>query len=166
MPRAPKLDSFPAIRGALRFYQVCSIITGTMLLLLVSEMIAKYVLGYELFLGGSGGFLWFAPVVQGPEGLESTGDGFNVSLGILVAHGWFYVVYLFSCFRIWSLMRWNVMRLAVLAAGGIIPLLSFFMEARVGREVKSYLREREDAVLATGAAPSTLTDAIPTENQR
>ena len=34
MPRAPKLASFPAIRGALRFYQVCSIITGTMLLLL------------------------------------------------------------------------------------------------------------------------------------
>ena len=166
MPRAPKLASFPAIRGALRFYQVCSIITGTMLLLLVSEMIAKYALGYELFLGGSGGLLWFAPVVQGPEGLESTGDGFNVSLGILVAHGWFYVVYLFSCFRIWSLMRWNVWRLALLAAGGIIPLLSFFMEARVAREVKTYLREREDAVLATAAAPSTLTDAIPTENQR
>ena len=166
MPRAPKLASFPAIRGALRFYQVCSIITGTMLLLLVSEMIAKYVLGYELFLGGSGGFLWFAPVVQGPEGLESTGDGFNVSLGILVAHGWFYVVYLFSCFRIWSLMRWNVWRLATLAAGGIVPLLSFFMEARVGREVKTYLREREEAVLVTSAQPSTLTDAIPTENQR
>jgi Domain of unknown function (DUF3817) len=166
MPRAPKLASFPAIRGALRFYQVCSIITGTMLLLLVAEMVAKYVLGYELFLGGSGGFLWFAPVVPGPEGLESTGDGFNVSLGILVAHGWFYVVYLFSCFRIWSLMRWNVMRLAVLAAGGIIPLLSFFMEARVGREVKTYLREREAAVVDTGAGPSTLTDAIPTETQR
>jgi len=164
MPRAPKLASFPAIRGALRFYQVCSIITGTMLLLLVSEMIVKYALGYELFLGGSGGFLWFAPVVQGPEGLESTGDGFNVSLGILVAHGWFYVVYLFSCFRIWSLMRWNVWRLALLAAGGIVPLLSFFMEARVAREVKTYLREREAAVL--DAAPATLTDAIPTETQR
>ena len=74
MPRAPRLASFPAIRGALKFYQVCSIITGTMLLLLVSEMIGKYWLGYELFLGGSGGFLWFAPVVPGPEGLESTGD--------------------------------------------------------------------------------------------
>src|SRR6187431_3528859 len=146
MPPAPKLASFPAIRGALKFYQICSVITGTMLLLLCAEMLVKYALGYELFLGGSGGFLWFAPVVEGPDGHESTGDGFNLSLGILVAHGWFYVVYLFSCFRIWSLMRWNVMRLAVLAAGGIIPLLSFFMEARVGREVKSYLREREDAV--------------------
>ncbi len=164
MPRAPKLASFPAIRGALRFYQVCSIITGTMLLLLVAEMIAKYALGYELFLGGSGGFLWFAPVVETASGLESTGDGFNLSLGILVAHGWFYVVYLFSCFRIWSLMRWNVWRLATLAAGGIVPLLSFFMEARVAREVKTYLREREAAALQTDA--ETLTDAIPTETQR
>ena len=156
MPRAPKLASFPAIRGALRFYQVCSIITGTMLLLLVSEMIVKYVLGYELFLGGSGGFLWFATVIPGFDcewfslffpgsGCEmvSTGDGVNVSLAILVVHGWFYVVYLFACFRIWSLMRWAFLRFIVLALGGIVPLLSFFMEARVAREVRTYLAERE-----------------------
>ena len=161
MPRAPKLASFPAIRGALKFYQVCSIITGTMLLLLVAEMIVKYGVGYELFLGGSGGFLWFAPVVETAAGLESTGDGFNLSLGILVAHGWFYVVYL-----MWSLMRWNLWRLALLALGGIVPFLSFFMEARVARDVKTYLAQREAAELHTGAAHSTLTHAIPTENQR
>ena len=166
MPRAPKLASFPAIRGALRFYQICSVITGTMLLLLVAEMVAKYWLGYELFVGGSGGLLWFAPVVETASGLESTGDGFNLSLGILVAHGWFYVVYLFSCFRIWSLMRWGFWRLVLLASGGIIPLLSFFMEARVGREVKAYLTQREDAELHSGAEHSTLTHVIPTEDQR
>ena len=155
MPRAPRLASFPAIRGALRFYQICSIITGTMLLLLVAEMIGKYALGYELFLGGSGGFLWFAPGRRtAPEGLESTGDGFNLSLGILVAHGWFYVVYLFSCFRIWSLMRWNLWRLGMLAAGGIIPLLSFFMEARVAREVKSYLQDARRRRAALAAPPT------------
>lgn len=166
MPRAPKLASFPAIRGALKFYQIASVITGTMLLLLVAEMVAKYALGYELFLGGSGGFLWFAPVVEGPEGLESTGDGFNLSLGILVAHGWFYVVYLFACFRVWSLMRWNFLRLAMLASGGIVPLLSFFMEAIVGREVKAYLQQREDEELHTRAERSSLTHEIPTENKR
>ena len=166
MPRAPKLASFPAIRGALKFYQICSIITGTMLLLLVAEMIVKYAVGYELFLGGSGGFLWFAPVVETASGLESTGDGFNLSLGILVAHGWFYVVYLISCFRVWSLMRWNLLRLGMLAAGGIVPLLSFFMEARVGRDVKTYLAEREAAELHSQAGHSTLTHAIPMENKR
>ena len=117
MPRAPKLASFPAIRGALKFYQICSIITGTMLLLLCAEMFVKYALGYELFLGGSGGFLWFAPGGRGPDGHESTGDGFNLSLGILVAHGWFYVVYLFSCFRVWSLMRWHVLALPAARLG-------------------------------------------------
>lgn len=166
MPRAPKLASFPAIRGALKFYQICSIITGTMLLLLVTEMIVKYGLGYELFLGGSGGFLWFAPVIETAAGRESTGDGLNLSLGILVAHGWFYVVYLISCFRIWSLMRWRFGRLLLLASGGVIPLLSFFMEARVAREVKVYLRTREEGELHSAAEHSTLTHVIPTENQR
>ncbi|WES62765.1 DUF3817 domain-containing protein [Microbacter sp. GSS18] len=163
MPRAPKLASFPAIRGALKFYQIASVITGTMLLLLVAEMIVKYGFGYELFLGGSGGFLWFAPVDAFGE---STGDGFNLSLGILVAHGWFYVVYLFACFRVWSLMRWNFMRLVMLASGGIVPLLSFFMEAIVGREVKAYLKQREDEELHTRAERSSLTHEIPTENKR
>lgn len=181
MPAAPKLASFPAIRGALRFYQICSIITGVMLLLLVAEMILKYSpIHVELFLGGSGGFLWFAPVIAGPEclwwsqfapgatGCEmiSTGDGINVSLSILVAHGWFYVVYLFSCFRVWSLMRWRFPRFIMLALGGIVPLLSFFMEARVAREVKAYLRHREDEELHTRAEHSSLTQAIPTENKR
>ncbi|MDF2827740.1 MAG: hypothetical protein K0R01_1023, partial [Mycobacterium sp.] len=68
MPRAPKLASFPAIRGALKFYQICSIITGTMLLLLLAEMILKYTpIHVELFAGGSGGLLWFAPVIAGPD---------------------------------------------------------------------------------------------------
>ena len=172
MPRAPKLASFPAIRGALKFYQVASIITGVGLLLLVTEMVLKYTpIHLELFLGGSGGFLWFATVIPGFDcewfslffpgsGCEmvSTGDGVNVSLAILVAHGWFYVVYLFACFRIWSLMRWPFLRFIVLALGGIVPLLSFFMEARVAREVRTYLAEREasEASALTVSTPEGL----------
>lgn len=137
-----------------------------MLLLLCGEMIVKYALGYELFLGGSGGFLWFAPLDAFGE---STGDGLNLSLGILVAHGWFYVVYLFSCFRVWSLMRWPFMRFLLLALGGIIPFLSFFLEVRTARDVKRYLAERETAARAGEeqthnlAAHSTLTQNIPTD---
>ncbi|MEZ3162047.1 DUF3817 domain-containing protein [Microbacterium sp. BWT-B31] len=165
MPAAPKLASFPAIRGALKFYQVCSIITGTMLLLLVAEMIVKYGFGYELFAGGSGGFLWFAPVVEGPSGSESTGDGLNLSLGILIAHGWFYVVYLFACFRVWSLMRWPFPRFLLLASGGIVPLLSFFLEVRVARDVKRYLAERE-APADTLAEHSSLTTTLDIEGTK
>lgn len=164
MPQ-PKLASFPAIRGALKLYQVCSIITGTMLLLLVAEMVIKYGLHYELFAGGSGGPLWFARVT---ELGESTGDGFNVSLAILIAHGWFYVVYLFSCFRVWSLMRWAFPRFLLLAAGGVVPLLSFFMEAAVGRDVRRYLAEREAAARDAEAAASTSSSdsAAATESSR
>lgn len=150
MPPAPKLASFPAIRGALRFYQVCSVITGTFLLLLIAEMIVKYVFGYELFVGGSGGLLYFSPLTF--DG-KSSGNGLNVSLSILIVHGWFYVVYLISCFRVWSLMRWPLWRLLLLAAGGVVPLLSFIMEAIVARDVKRYLATREEAA-ASAAVPA------------
>lgn len=166
MPVAPKLSSFPKIRGALTFYQICSIITGIGLLLLVAEMILKYTpIHVELFAGGSGGFLWFAPVIAGPQcewwslfvpmtnecEMLSVGDGFNISLFILVAHGWFYVVYLVACFRLWSLMRWPLGRLLLLALGGVVPLLSFFLEASVARRVKRYLAEREEAAASVPA---------------
>ena len=155
---APKLATVPAIRKALRFYQICSVITGVGLLLLVTEMILKYTpsLAVELFLGGSGGFLWFAPVVPGPEGeLVSTGDGVNLSLGILIVHGWFYVVYLIACFRVWSLMRWPLWRLLLLAAGGVVPFLSVVMEAIVARDVKRYLAAREAAEAPPASADAT-----------
>ena len=163
----PKVASFPAIRGALKFYQIASIITGIMLLLLLTEMILKYSpIHVELFVGGSGGAVWFAPVIAGeacqwyslfvPGGMgcemTSVGDGFNLSMFILVAHGWFYVVYLFCCFRMWSLMRWPFVRFILLALGGVVPLLSFFMEAVVAREVKTYLADRE---AAASSAPAT-----------
>lgn len=163
----PKVASFPKIRGALKFYQIASIITGVMLILLLAEMILKYSPTHvELFVGGSGGLLWFAPVIAGdgcqwyslfvPGGMGcemiSAGDGFNVSLSVLVAHGWFYVVYLFACFRVWSLMRWPFRRFLLLALGGVIPLLSFFMEAIVAREVKAYLASRE---ASTGSGTAT-----------
>ncbi|MGF3055934.1 DUF3817 domain-containing protein [Microbacterium sp. YY-01] len=169
----PKVATFPAIRGALKFYQIASVITGVMLLLLLAEMILKYTpIHLELFAGGSGGALWFAPVIVGegcqwfslfvPGGLgcemTSVGDGLNLSLLILMAHGWFYVVYLFACFRVWSLMRWPFRRFIMLALGGVVPLLSFFMEIRVAREIRTYLVDREQAeALHPDAAPTTST---------
>jgi integral membrane protein len=136
MALAPKLKDFPRIRGALKFYQVASVITGVMLLLLCAEMLLKYSpIGVELELGGPRGFLAFVP--------EGTTVAVNLSTGVLIAHGWFYVVYLFSDFRLWSLMRWPFTRFIVIALGGVIPFLSFFLEARIAREVKAYLASRE-----------------------
>lgn len=157
---APKLATFPAIRGALKFYQIASIITGVFLLLLCAEMILKYTpIRLELFLGGSGGFLWFAEVVETAVGLESTGDGLNISLIILVVHGWFYVVYLFACFRIWSMMRWGFPRFLFLALGGVVPLLSFILEVRTARDVRAYLAQREADAQASDPLLQPATEA-------
>ncbi len=169
MPVAPKLASFPAIRGSLRFYEIASAITGTMLLLLVAEMIVKYGFGYELFAGGSGGFLWLHPVVEDAAGPQLTGSGVNLSTLILIAHGWFYVVYLFACFRMWSLMRWPFWRFLLLAAGGVVPFLSFVMEVITAREVHRYLADREAAEAVADEGPalaehSTLTRQTPTQD--
>jgi hypothetical protein len=161
MPLEPKPADFPRIRGALKFYMVASNITGVMLLLLTAEMILKYVWHLELYAFGPNGLLSLEPVVETPEGLESTGVGVNLSTGILIAHGWFYVVYLFSNFRLWSLMRWPFWKLLLLASGGIVPFLSFFLETRIAREVREYLatREADD----TTARSSTDPDSEPVE---
>lgn len=163
MPLEPKLAVFPRIRGALRFYQVASVITGVMLLLLCAEMLLKYVWHFELYGFGPGGFLSFQPVIETANGLESTGEGVNLSTGILIAHGWFYVVYLIADFRLWSFMRWPFSRLIVLALGGVIPFLSFFLEVRVAREVKAYLASRGAEAAAAGGAESS--DSKPTPSQ-
>ena len=169
MPQ-PRLSTFPKIRRSLRFYQITSVVTGIGLLLLVAEMVLKYTpLHLELYLGGSGGFLWLAPVIpagdclwysqfaMGAGGCEivSTGDGLNLSLGILIVHGWFYVVYLASVFWLWSLMRWRFGRFLLLAGGGVVPFLSFIMEGIVARDVKNYLAGREERAAEKRAAKRT-----------
>lgn len=175
MPQ-PRLSTFPKIRRALRFYQITSVITGIGLLLLVAEMVLKYTpLHLELYMGGSGGFLWLAPVIpagdclwysqfaMGAGGCEivSTGDGLNLSLGILIVHGWFYVVYLASVFWMWSLMRWRFGRFLALAGGGVVPLLSFIMETIVAREVRDYLAGREERAAEKRAAKRAATASTP-----
>ena len=144
MPLAPKPEDFPKIRGALRFYQVFAYVTGIMLLLLCVEMIIKYGMGYQLFAFSNYGVFAFVPVTA-----AVAPTGIDLSTGILIAHGWLYVVYLFSDFRLWSLMRWNFAKFVAIALGGVIPFLSFFVEARITKQVKSYLagREAEEATL-------------------
>jgi integral membrane protein len=134
MPLQPRERDLPRIPGALTFYKISSIVTGVLLLLLCTEMIFKYFFGLELELGGAYGFLAFVP----SDSLQAI----NLSLGILMVHGWGYVVYLFADFRIWSLMRWSFPKFLYIALGGVIPFLSFFLEVRIVREVKAYLASR------------------------
>jgi hypothetical protein len=153
MPLEPKPAQFPAIRSALRFYRVTSIVTGVMLLLLCAEMLLKYVFHLELFVFGQQGIAHLAPMYEVPGGeWKSSGTGANLSTGILIAHGWFYVVYLFADFR---LLRWPFARFVLIALGGVVPTLSFFVETRIAREVEQYLERR-----TAGTDPLTPTDSV------
>lgn len=136
MALAPKVADYPRIRKALAFYKVTSVITGVMLLLLVAEMVVKYGFGYEIYAFTPQGAI---SLVKVSEFGETQSAGINLSTGILIAHGWFYVLYLFSNFTLWSPMRWPFWKFLLLASGGIIPFLSFILEGRIAREVNSVL---------------------------
>ncbi len=104
-PPNPTLD-VPKARAAFGRYRVMAFVTGGMLLLLCVEMLLKYVLQ-----------------VNGPD---------EAVLGdwIAIIHGWIYVVYAVTVFDLWSRMRWSFGRILALIAGGVVPVLSFIMEAR------------------------------------
>ncbi|MEN9989309.1 MAG: hypothetical protein RL508_288 [Actinomycetota bacterium] len=117
--------------GALKLYKVASRITGTLLVLLVAEMAVRYGIGYDLWAFGPQGFLAF--VQHSNEAGAMPSSGLNISTAILIVHGWFYVLYLYSDYRVWSLLRWNFNRFLIIAAGGVIPLLSFFTESHYAK---------------------------------
>jgi integral membrane protein len=104
-------------------FRITAYITGSMLLLLTLEMVIKYGFGFEIEGFGANGVLALVPT--------GTVTALNVSTWILIVHGWLYVVYLFGCFGIWSAMRWPMLYFPLLAAGGVVPFLSFFAERRV-----------------------------------
>lgn len=134
------------IPGTLRFYQVAAYVTGVFLLLLVAEMIIKYVpwggdYGYEVYAFGDGGVLSLVPA------LEDQGQvaGLNLSITVLIIHGWLYVIYLIADYLLWSRMRWPFTRFLLIALGGVIPFLSFFLETRITRQVTHDLAAQKEA---------------------
>lgn len=125
----PSLNQVPQIRSVLKLYKISSFITGTFLLLLMITWGIRRLpfLGFDLWLGGPNGFITFEQ--YGVDGAGLPNVGFNLTVIILIVHGWLYVLYLFADFRLWTLMRWSFFRFLVIAAGGVVPLLSFFTEA-------------------------------------
>lgn len=121
------------LHGALGFFRFSAYVTGMLLLLLTIEMVAKYGYGLEVEMFGERGLVAFVP--------DGQVEAFNFSRAILIAHGWFYVVYLFSCFRVWSLLRWPWWRFLWLASGGLFPFLSFFIEHNATRVIRQEISE-------------------------
>ncbi|MDA8901999.1 DUF3817 domain-containing protein [Aquiluna sp.] len=123
----------PQIQKVLKFYKVSSYVTGTFLILLMITWGIRRLpfLGFDLWLFGPNGFLTFEQYGVDGEGLPDV--GINLTVWILIIHGWLYVVYLFADFRVWTLMRWSFIRFLLIALGGVVPLLSFYTEARYAK---------------------------------
>ena len=140
---APLPSQIPQIRSTLRFYKVSSYITGVFLLLLMITWGIRRLpfLGFDLWLLGPNGFITFESYGVEGEGLPTT--GVNLTVLILIVHGWLYVVYLLADFRIWTLMRWPVTRFLFIALGGLVPFLSFYTEAKFAKLAEAQLRELE-----------------------
>ncbi|MBH0121027.1 DUF3817 domain-containing protein [Rhodococcus sp. NPDC003382] len=96
------------ISSALLRYRVLAYATGIWLLVLVGEMIAKYVIGIE-----------------------------NVPSWIAIVHGWVYAVYLVLTFDLSIKVRWPLTRTIGTLIAGTIPFLSFFVEHKRTRQVKA-----------------------------
>lgn len=145
MALGPRLSDFPRIRRTLSFYKVSSIITGSFLLVLVLMMVFRYGLGGDIELNGPAGFVTLTP--------KELVQGINVSTIILIVHGWLYVFYVAADFVLWRLTRFSFLRFLYITLGGVIPLLSFFLERQVPRFVEAKLARIESAaaVKAAGA---------------
>ncbi|WP_062076868.1 DUF3817 domain-containing protein [Demequina globuliformis] len=98
--------------GALARYKVMAFITGT-LLIIVFLALLRYI-----------------PALNTPESWES---GFGI---LAQVHGFVYIVYVITVMQLWMQARWGYGRLATMFLGGVVPLLSFFIERRVARELE------------------------------
>ncbi|WP_174575653.1 DUF3817 domain-containing protein [Nocardia miyunensis] len=94
------------VRPAFLRYRVLAWATGTWLLLLCAEVIAKY------------------------------GFGVHTPNWIAVVHGWVYFVYLIVTADLAVKVRWPVGRTIGTLLAGTIPLLSFFVEHTNAKQVK------------------------------
>jgi integral membrane protein len=127
----------PRIRRTISLYKVSAIVTGTFLLLLCVMMVLRYGLHVDIELLVPYGFLALTP--------KDLIAGINLSTIILIVHGWLYVLYLACDFVLWRLVRWSFARFLFIALGGVIPLLSFFLERRVPRDAEAAIARAEVA---------------------
>jgi hypothetical protein len=155
----PKSETIPLITRALKIYKIASYITGTFLLLLVVEMVLKYIFFFEVELGGPNGLITlvnYFPSLGKSPGLT----GVNLSIGILIVHGWFYVVYLLADFTLWSRMRWPFAMFILIALGGVVPFLSFIAEHFVAKRARRELAELQAGTNLSTPSPTGTMDSV------
>ncbi|MGP5660701.1 DUF3817 domain-containing protein [Corynebacterium falsenii] len=110
----PNLQLHPArqrrVARSLKIYSIAAIVTGIWLLILVAEMIMKYiVLGQE----------------NTPSWVEFIGP----------AHGLVFMVYAITCLDLGTKARWEPSKWLTTILAGVVPFLSFYVETKRHDEV-------------------------------
>ncbi|WP_242906764.1 DUF3817 domain-containing protein [Actinomadura terrae] len=96
------------MEGAVTRYRILALVVGTLLVLLVVGMVLKYGPTDEPAMAGI-----VAPV-----------------------HGALYVVYLLAAYDLWRRTGWPLGRMGMIVLGGIVPLMTFFVERRIVRDAR------------------------------
>ncbi len=116
-PMTPNPQRQRRVRTALRFFSATAYITGVMLLCLAGVMIAVYGFMGHSFADGQDKPSWFTWVA--------------------VVHGYCYMAFLIAVVNLGTKARWAPSKWIVTALGGVVPFLSFFVEAARRREVEA-----------------------------
>lgn len=124
---APRDRELPDdLRTPLRAYRTMAAIVGVLLVVLC-------LVGLPLHYG----YL----VLDAPWLAKDTGAGWelgaNISEYLGVAHGWLYMIFLFSAFWLSRRADWDIPFTAVTLVSGTVPLLSFWAEHRATRKVRA-----------------------------
>ncbi|RNE49690.1 DUF3817 domain-containing protein [Corynebacterium alimapuense] len=107
---APKIhpERQRRVKNALRIFSVTAWVTGVFLLILVVRMVLEYVLKVEI-----------------PEWATV----------VAILHGWAFMAYLLATLNLGLKARWKPIVWFTTAISGVVPFLSFIVEANRRREV-------------------------------
>ncbi|MFI0407545.1 DUF3817 domain-containing protein [Actinomadura sp. 3N508] len=97
------------MEGAVTRYRILALVVGTLLVLLTIGMVLKYGPPDEPGLAGV-----VAPV-----------------------HGFLYMVYLLAAYDLWRRAGWPLGKMVLIVLGGIVPLMTFYVERRIVQDARA-----------------------------
>jgi integral membrane protein len=140
------MSTTPELAKSLRIYKVTSYVTGIFLLLISVLYALRLTISSDLWIAGPEGLFALAQFSVDPGTGERVGfptQGFSFTTISLIVHGWLYVAYLYADFRLWTELRWGIGKFLIIAAGGVVPFLSFFTERYFAKVAEGWNQKSE-----------------------
>lgn len=106
-----RADAVRTVQKALTFFRVMAVIAGVALLILCLEMFLKYGLDNEAL-------SWWSPV-----------------------HGLLFIGFVVSVYNLGTKMGWSFQRMIGYVLTAFVPILSFWLEHKVTRDVRARLAQ-------------------------